>query len=481
MKKTLKYPENLDLESLYLTNGYSPTVRKNMIIRTLKIVSRLIPTNYNQYQFKKDYYVFLNSKFKRGILYNYYTDFHNELINCEKPVIEMSSSYKVGEETKFYRLTEQYRNSKIKIFEYKEKKDKKDNGDFISNQFFKHKLSFNIKVNQYLFNFYKEVDNRLKTDTQRILIKNYIGRNLNIIKEISNKEIYFGRSNSNKRFYSSITSLNRIIRPFLLINNEEIISIDIKSAQPYILASIIKKTFYLKENTKTYSYNNINNKISGALLFTRFYRWNDKELEKFRNIKFEDDFYSLVLKGELGRDPTKIERERLKSKTMLFLFFNNQKARKENELSFLVNQFPEVNRFIVRALDSLGERKFSFILQRAESLLVLDICAKEFNDTFPDEPFYTIHDAILSTSKNSDFIYKLMEKRLSEHTGIKPGLKLEHPNMSVIPSEFDIHRITEKIIKRSREIKNVYNAVEVIGSNLTSFEDFIRTTKKSKS
>jgi len=61
MKKTLKYPENLDLESLYLTNGYSPTVRKNMIIRTLKIVSRLIPTNYNQYQFKKDYYVFLNS------------------------------------------------------------------------------------------------------------------------------------------------------------------------------------------------------------------------------------------------------------------------------------------------------------------------------------------------------------------------------------------------------------------------------------
>ena len=74
-----------------------------------------------------------------------------------------------------------------------------------------------------------------------------------------------------------------------------------------------------------------------------------------------------------------------------------------------------------------------------------------------------------------------MEKRLSEHTGIKPGLKLEHPNMSVIPSEFDIHRITEKIIKRSREIKNVYNAVEVIGSNLTSFEDFIRTTKNTKS
>jgi hypothetical protein len=53
--------------------------------------------------------------------------------------------------------------------------------------------------------------------------------------------------------------------------------------------------------------------------------------------------------------------------------------------------------------------------------------------------------------------------------------------MSVIPSEFDIHRITEKIIKSSREIKNVYNAVEVIGSNLKSFEDFIRTTKNSKS
>ena len=76
--KILSYPQNIGLERLYKENGYSPTVRKNMIIRTLKIISKLTPTNYNTYRFNKQGYVYLSSRFKKRVLGNYYSDFHKD-------------------------------------------------------------------------------------------------------------------------------------------------------------------------------------------------------------------------------------------------------------------------------------------------------------------------------------------------------------------------------------------------------------------
>ena len=473
--KTLIYPQNLDLETLYLNNGYSITIRKNMIIRTLKIVSKLTPTNYNSYRFNKQSYVHLSSRYKKKVLGNYYTDFHKEMTKGENPIIEMSSHYKVGEETKLYRLTPKFRKSKIEKFHIEENNIKNDVAtDFLSDQFYKNNIRFDKDVFTYLFNFYKEIDTKMENDKQKVLLKNYIGRNLCIIDDICNNNIFYGRSTSNNRYYSSITVLNRIIRPFILVNNKPLYSIDIKSSQPYILATIMDINFFNNNNNKLYNYNSIYNNIGGIILFPRFLKRNILGIEEYRSISFEDDFYAHVLRQELKREPIPIERERLKQKTMQFLFFNNSNARKKSELKYLVNQFPSVNSFITSCLNIFKGRKFSFILQRAESLLVIDVVAKEFHEKFPNEPFFTLHDAIFTTKENSEYIYNLMRNRLKEHTGINPGLKLETPNMSVIPSEFDIDRITDKIMKRSKKLKDIFDGVEVFHSNIDTTNEFLK-------
>jgi hypothetical protein len=472
--KTLIYPQNLDLETLYLNNGYSITIQKNMILRTLKIVSILTPTNYNSYRFNNQGYVYLSSRLKKKILGNYYSIFHKELIKCDNPIIEMASRYKVGEETKLYRLIPKYRKSKIEKFHYQEKNIKPKKHDFLSNQFQLHNLSFDKDVFTYLFNFYKELEKKMDNDKQKVLLKNYIGRNLCIIDDICNNDIFYGRSTSNNRYYSSITVLNRIIRPFILVNNKPLYSIDIKSSQPYILATIMDFNFFNNNNNKLYNYNSIYNNIGGIILFPRFLKRNILGIEEYRSISFEDDFYAHVLRQELKREPIPIERERLKQKTMQFLFFNNSNARKKSELKYLVNQFPSVNSFITSCLNIFKGRKFSFILQRAESLLVIDVVAKEFHEKFPNEPFFTLHDAIFTTKENSEYIYNLMRNRLKEHTGITPGLKLETPNMSVIPSEFDIDRITDKIMKRSKKLKDIFDGVEVFHSNIDITNEFLK-------
>jgi len=471
--KTLIYPQNLDLETLYLNNGYSDTIRNNMIIRTLKIVSKLTPTNYNSYRFNKQSYVHLSSRYKKKVLGNYYTDFHKEMTKGENPIIEMSSHYKVGEETKLYRLTTKFRKSKIEKFHIEENNIKNDVAtDFLSDQFYKDNIRFDKDVFTYLFNFYKEIETKMDNDKQKVLLKNYIGRNLCIIDDICNNDMFFGRSKSNYRYYSSLTSINRIIRPFILVNNNPLISIDIKSSQPYILASILDSSFY--NINKVYNINKIRKGIGGIILFPRFLKGKERGIEKYRSISFDKDFYSIVLRKEFGREPTKIERETLKQKTMQFLFYNNSKAREKNELNYLVKQYPAINSIITSFLNIIGERNFSFLLQRSESLLVIDIISKEFNEKFPKEPLFTLHDAILTTRKNSKYVYNLMKKRLEQHTGIRPGLKLEEPNLSVIPSEFDIERISKKLISRSKKLKIVYDAIEVLESNLIRANEFLK-------
>ena len=325
--KILSYPQNIGLERLYKENGYSPTVRKNMIIRTLKIISKLTPTNYNTYRFNKQGYVYLSSRFKKRVLGNYYSDFHKEVTEGKNPIVEMSSHYEVGKESKLYRLSKTYLNSPVQQFQYKDRRVKEiKKSDFLSKQFSLHKLSFDNNVYTYLLNLHSEIGNRIKGDKQKVLLDNYIGRNLSIVDDINGNEIFYGRSKTNYRYYSSLTSLNRIIRPFILVNDKRLYSIDIKSSQPYILATILDSNYYNGKNVQ-YNKNKINKGIGGIILFPRFLEGKDVGIQKYRDIPYYDDFYSHVLKNELGREPTKIERERLKQKTMQFLFFNNSKAK----------------------------------------------------------------------------------------------------------------------------------------------------------
>ena len=89
-------------------------------------------------------------------------------------------------------------------------------------------------------------------------------------------------------------------------------------------------------------------------MFPRFLEGKDVGINKYRDIPFYNDFYSHVLNNELGRKPTKIEKERLKRKTMQFLFFNNAKDKRKNELKFLVRKYPSINSFITSCLNVIG-------------------------------------------------------------------------------------------------------------------------------
>jgi hypothetical protein len=470
--KTLLYPQNLNVDNLLSNYELSSTKRKNLETRIIKIVSVLYPTNYNLHRFKEDGFTTLSSKFKKRILNNEYEFVHKILTEGHEPIIEIKKSYKVGKYPKSYRLNEKYRNSTMAKFKFKPPKTTKikTKESILDNQFKINNLSIHPNVNEFLYNLYRSVLSNLNSDNETTILKNYIGRNLNIIDDINNGNLYYNRSYSNNRFNSSITSLNKTTRPFVLVNNKPLISIDIKSSQPYILASTLDCNFY--SNKGQYNYYSIG-PVGGSILFPRFLKGKEKGIEQYRNISFEDDFYSIVLRNELGREPTTIERNRLKHKTMQFLFYNNPKAKEKTELSYLVNQFPQINDFICSCLDMIGEKRFAYLLQRAESFLVLDTVCVEFQSKIKSAPFFTIHDAVLTTEEHYEELYKIMYEQLRLMTGINPGIKIEKHSLEVIPSNDIIEIVTEKIIKRSKKIKSIEKAVGIFDYNIEKTEKLI--------
>lgn len=467
----INYPQKLNIEKLL--NNYELTrTRKNNIMKKLLImISKVFITNYNFHRFNSKGYTPIGSDFKKTLFNNDYKLAHGLLTKGDDPIIEVKRNYKVGESTKQYRLNPKHRNSAPAVFEFPEQ-DYGTNLPFLDSQFTRNHLSLDQRVYEYLFNMYSEIDSLPLTENQRVLFRNYIGRALNIIDDIDNGYLQYYRSRKNLRYNSPITILNKVVRPFLLCNGRPLVSIDIKAAQPYILASILNDEF-LTSREEGYNVRTIYPRVPGAILFPPFLVGKEAEIERFKQSPFDQDFYSYVLRNELGREPAEEEREVLKKKTMQFLFFNKSAARDKGELLYFRRQFPRIDNIITQFLNIIGSKRFSYLLQRTESYLVLEKVCKEFHHRHPEAPIFTIHDSVMTTAEYSDDLNQLMYDTLLSITGIVPGLKMEEPDLDVIPSDKSMNHVLRKIEKRSGKIKHIDEAIEILRINLDRADDFI--------
>lgn len=214
-------------------------------------------------------------------------------------------------------------------------------------------------------------------------------------------QFYFSTDKNTGRVYSNICSLPSPLRHFVYIidndgkRNYSLFEIDIKNAQPLLLAVLIEKQ--LKDNRKDVP--------EDVLLFKnrcengKFYDSFKKQLKK-RNIKvsetFKEDFFTRVL-------------------------FNKESGNRVYRYKQLFDEiYPTVGTYLSE-LKSSDYKKVSYLLQSIESQIIVTNTVKVLlqKGVF----CVSLHDAIICTVDDIEIIKKAITMAFSEF-GVVPALKV---------------------------------------------------------
>ncbi len=309
---------------------------------------------------------------------------------------------------------------------------------------------------------------------------NYFGRILYICEDIEQKNFILKASSKNRRFTSNLTSLNKIVRPFLLINGERIAEIDIKSSQPYILSCLLNEKFY-SSNTSRFNidlvFNDMTESIKNLDLinFSRQKKENTKlingiyvtpmaeiELNNFSSNDFAGDFYQQVFNdavlnhNDLVKKYKSLQKGRkyIKSQMMNYLFDRDERNHEKNPLHRLLSQiFPALTNYILEFKKIYTNTTFAYMLQRTEMYLMLQVAAA-INSKSSKIPFYTIHDSILTTQSNMKKIKGIMFSTITSITEIPVGLKSQN---LIPPIAIDDDVISDLMLKFNIQSEKKWN------------------------
>jgi hypothetical protein len=390
---------------------------------------------------------------------------------------------------------------------------------FLLDQFESHKFTFLPSVYDYIQNFGNALLSRVENNNeyQRKVVLNKIGYWLYEAEMIQEEDPWRSVSPKNHRIHSWLTNLNSNFRPFLLCDGEPLGMFDITASQLYMLSTISSDMFLngsgngynlqtiypeiidelvsygiimrmdstytencfefsstLTGGTSSYVCNNTGGCSEESQTFPSPFMWgpflevDDKvSRDKYRQAPFEMDFYKdLIHKSQSVpgniEEITDEQRQGLKNNMMHVLFQDNQNHRNNEENILMFNKiYPGVDKWINQMHASIGKSKFSHLLQRAESYLVLNVVSRQFHIEYPSAPIFTIHDAILTYEKHLPDLHRLIVERFYDITGVRVGAKPKSKKPNPEPKMEDVDEVwgVIKPIRNQKKFDDVRHGV----------------------
>jgi hypothetical protein len=549
LKMKISINSSINVARLVDALNASPTRATNLKYKIYYFLSLITDTNDNYRLNEKasGYHKLCSNELKKVIGNKDFYIIRELLLNQNDPIIEVDGSWhnpknkKINGFCQGYRITTKYNTGEIvfKTIPYKLNKlilkyfvaevldeHTATRYSFLLNQFECNILSFDSLVYQYIFNFGQQLMQRVHDNNQYQinLIHNLIGRWLYYIKQIGKGKTWRNVSIKNHRLNSSVTNLPRLMRPFLLCNNEPLYCVDVSSSQPYILSSVMNSRFYYDTgegyNLKTiypelykelvdkgsidtgYIYNNnngiqyysnhtgytnnntysINISNSSSFMWCNFFTTSDIEsINRYTQSPFNSDFYIYVLDryyeyaNATCNQIQKRDRDKLKSTMMYVLFDDNQNHRNNNKLiQIFQTVFPGVEKWINQIHQLIGKQRFSYLLQRSESYLLLGVICREFNTIYRNAPLLTIHDGVLTTEEYLKNLNTFVLRRLKELTGVLAGCKIKSSQIDPNPQIQDVEKEWSKIEPINSEDKYSKNMSGVFNSNIKRGSEFLK-------
>lgn len=368
-----------------------------------------------------------------------------------------------------YQLAPKYFAEKVRFVEITDRK--------VINIFFKEK-----EENESYYPLNKWFDSKLQIDTKSALEdlnsrfdsdldwKHYLIR-CNTVIGLANNDYFFSRKTDIcNRFYSNITSIPKDIKKYLRYDGKRLGEVDISASVPFFLfchlLNLVEskniKTSFFEGFFKTKRY------YSNALNITKsIVNLDEQEVLRFGEtllggifyeeimVHFGDEFYKKNSEYVLERAFNNSEEDKkIIAKKMILSSLNSRNSHHKETKEIMEKIYPTIMKFLsvfkrrrylnkaekVKLQKKLGmnenelkkkfeqHKKVPHLLLQTESYFMLDILARKLNKSHCKKPFFPLHDCIVTTEENTEFLEEFMKQTFKEALGFTAKFKNQNFN-----------------------------------------------------
>jgi hypothetical protein len=301
------------------------------------------------------------------------------------------------------------------------------------------------------------------------------------INRIRFHQWYYLRSCNDNRLHSNLTNFPSILRQFLSHKGQELVSLDVKTSQPYLLAGIFnlfieKKRDKLELLKQGLRGKEVKGKFGSLMNSISLEPLTITDFEAYKNLVCCNDIYSYIganlsasfissikstsPEGEykdkvynpiLSRNTTTYYKDlRSYCKVLVLEYMYCSIESSSKRLKEMKQIYPDaVNKFIydfkfckelnipkrqgIRKRTKIQREKivnskklFAKFLQQLEAYIILDVITKELSKIYPEMFMATIHDSIVVPKEYEIEVKAFLQKKLYEILGIEAEIKSEN-------------------------------------------------------
>lgn len=437
-------PNNLNLDDLITTKQPFKEFKIEKAEYILGLIFEIPASNKDIVD--KDGFVPINAKTLESVVWDY-AKYLNYFI--ETNVIETDGYYVNNEKSRAYRFTEMYNTQVKAIIRIKEHSDynlikfiggKKKYAHLF--KWFNDDLDIDFEA---AVNFLQiELENELNLgEMERRDIIDRFNRSLVNVFMIHYRRYNVKVDENISRLHSPLTNLRSNLRPFLRYKGEKLASIDIRNSQPYFSSRLFDIDFWDSARQKNEGLevdNRIgikdivskrcNIRIEEVIVYIMIWKNNETqysvEFEKYLKLLLEGKLYEYfqpILIQELG--PEYKDRTLVKKQILMCLYSDNKyfKHAKATTKRIFKQNFPNVYDLFA-TIKQNDKRHLSWILQRIESMAMLEVITKKIATNRPELPLFTIHDSVMTTEGNEAYVAEILELELNNLIGYAPTLEI---------------------------------------------------------
>lgn len=261
------------------------------------------------------------------------------------------------------------------------------------------------------------------------------------LQALANGTYQVANNGKDERLHSVLTRIKKELRSFLLYDGQPLVSLDIRSSQPYFFTKLLSKKFYSASVKNPLGFKSLvqgpQHSPSPRLLpptptpdlysnmFPGLSETPDEQIlarSVFRQFSWGTGFYKQFAE-QLNTISTKHLDESQAKRLVMHLFFEHRPYKFGTESFQNFARLYPLEADVIRGMNKLNGTLLPVLLQRLESRVMLHKVSRTIAELLPEAPLLSVHDSLLTTPPHASAVKDLMISELMAVMGLQPGVK----------------------------------------------------------